>query len=150
MQNNADPCIYHKRSVKDNQECILIIAVYVDNHLIASNNTGALQLEKKRLGERFEMEVEGKVHYILGMSVMRSRKERLLTIDQYVFLSSVLKRFVMEDCKPVAAALEPVAKFEKLDDNEVVVKLKEFKSVIQSLTQAQIGMRLHISAAVKY
>ena len=42
----------------------------------------------------------------------------------------------MEDCKPVAAALEPVAKFEKLDDNEVVVKLKEFKSVIQSLTYA--------------
>ena len=93
-------------------------------------------MEKKRLGERFEMEVEGKVHYILGMSVMRSRKERLLTIDQYVFLSSVLKKFVMEDCKPVAAALEPVAKFEKLDDNEVVVKLKEFKSVIQSLTYA--------------
>ena len=35
-QNDADPCIYHKRFIKDNQECILIIAVHFDDLLIAS------------------------------------------------------------------------------------------------------------------
>ena len=120
-ENNADPCIYHKRFITENQECILIIAVYVDNLLIASNDTNTLQLEKKRLGERFEMEGEGQVHYILGICVMRNLKERFLTINQLAFLLSVLKRFGMEDCKPEAAPLEPGEKFEKLNDNKVVV-----------------------------
>ena len=78
-------------------------------------------MEKKRLGERFEMEGEGQVHYILGICVMRNLKERLLTINQLAFLLFVLKRFGMEDCKPEAAQLEPGEKFEKLNDNKVVV-----------------------------
>ena len=56
---DADPCIYHKRFIKYILECILIIAVYVDDVIIASNDTEALQLEKKILGELFEMEDEG-------------------------------------------------------------------------------------------
>lgn len=102
MENDADLCIYPKLFIKNNQKCILIIAVYVDGRLIASNNTDTIQLEKKRLGERFEMEDEGEVHYILGMSVMPNRKEKLLTIDQHAFLWSVLKRFRIKDFKLVA------------------------------------------------
>ena len=111
MQNDADTCIYHKQFIKDNQECILIIAVYFGDLPNASNNTDTLQLEWKRLGERFEMEEESEVHYILGICSMLNRKERLLTIDQHAFLSSVLKRFNMEDFKPVATLLESGAKF---------------------------------------
>ena len=57
------------------------------------------------------MEEESEVHYILGIYFMLNRKERLLTIDQHAFLSSVLKRFNMEDFKPVATLLESGAKF---------------------------------------
>ena len=56
---DADPRIYHKRFIKYILECILIIAVYADDVIIASNDTEALQLEKKILGELFEMEDEG-------------------------------------------------------------------------------------------
>ena len=105
MQNDADPCTYHKWVIKDNQKCILFIAVYVNDLLIASNNTDTLLLEKKRLGEHFKMEDKREVHYILRMSVMWNRKEKLLTIDQHTFLSSVLERFGMENCKPVATVL---------------------------------------------
>ena len=100
MQIDADLCIYHKWFIKDDQECILIIAVYVDDFLIALNSTHAFQLEKKRLGEHLEMEDECEVHYILGIYVMRNQKEGLLTIYQHAFLLSVLKRFGMEDYKP--------------------------------------------------
>ena len=82
------------------------------------------------------------------MSAIRNQKERLLSIDQHTFLSSALNRFGMEDWKPVAAPLKPGAKFEKPNDNEVEVKLKEFQSVIGSLTYASIGTRPDIRAAV--
>ena len=94
------------------------------------------------------MEDEDEVHYILEICVLRNRIERLLTIDQHALLSSVLKRFGMEDCRPVATPLLPRAKFGKPSDYEVVVKLKEFQSVIGSLTYGSIGMRPAISAAV--
>ena len=108
-QKNADPCIYHKRFIKENQDCTLKIAVNVDDLLIASNDTNAIQLKKRRLGQRFEMEDEGQVHYILGICIMWNLKERLLTINQFAFLLSMLKRFGMEDCKPEAAPVEPGA-----------------------------------------
>ena len=92
-------------SHKGQSKCILFIAVYVNDLLIASNDTDTLLLKKKRLGEHFKMEDEGEVHYVLGMSVMWNRKEKLLTIDQHTFLSSVLERFGMENCKPVATLL---------------------------------------------
>ena len=136
MQIDADLCIYHKWFIKDDEECILIIAVYVDDFLIALNSTHAFQLEKKRLGEHLEMEDECEVHYILGICVMRNQKEGLLTIYQHAFLLSVLKRFGMETM--------PEVKFEKLNDDEVVVKLKEYQYVIGSLTYASIEMRPNI------
>lgn len=148
IQNDADPCIYLKRFIKDGQEVILLIAVYVDDLLIASNNDKELLSEKKQIGERFDMGDEGEVHYILGMAVKRNRKDGVLTIDQHAFLSSVLKRFGMEDCKPVATPLEPNTKFKKLRDDEEPVNLKEYQSVIGCLTYASIGTRPDLSAAV--
>ena len=100
VQNDADPCIYLKRFVKEGKEVILLIAVYVDDLLIASNNDKELISEKKQISKRFKMGDEGEVHYILGMAINRNRKDGVLTIDQHAFLSSMLKRFGMDDCKP--------------------------------------------------
>ena len=57
---------------------------------------------KKQISKRFKMGDEGEVHYILGMAINRNRNDGVLTIDQHAFLSSMLKRFGMDDCKPVA------------------------------------------------
>lgn len=64
------------------------------------------------------MKEESEVHYILGIYFMLNRKERLLTIDQHAFLSPVLKRFSMEDFKPVTTPLESGAKLK----NSVTMK----------------------------
>ena len=81
------------------------------------------------------MEDRSEAHYILRIAVKHNRSKILLTIDQYAFLSSVLKRFRMEECKPVDTPLEPGAKFE---------------SAIGYLTYASIGIgtRPDISTAV--
>ena len=120
--------------------------MYVDDLLIASNNDKELISEKKQISKRFKMDDEGEVHYILGMAINRNRKDGV--IDQHTFLSSMLKRFGMDDCKPVSTPLEPNTKFEKLKDDEKPVNLKEYQSVIGCLNYASIGTRPDLSAAV--
>jgi hypothetical protein len=47
------------------------------------------------------------------MSVKRNREARTLTINQpSKYLEGVLKRFGMQECKPVSTPLEPGRKFE--------------------------------------
>ena len=106
-QSTADPCIYSEIEVKDGKKCIMIIAVYVDDTLLASNDDQMLRAEKAKLGERFEMDDRGQVHYLLGMSIQRERESKILTISQKSYLENILKRFGMQDCKPVSTPLEP-------------------------------------------
>ena len=51
--------------------------------------------------EYFDMEDQREVHFCFGMSINQNRKQSVLTIDQRTNLADVLKRFGMDDCKPL-------------------------------------------------
>ena len=125
-----------------------MIALYVDDTIIVSNDTDFLKAEKLKLKTRFEMEDLGEISYLLGMRITRDRKARTLTIDQNLYLKSVLERFGMSQCKPVATPLEPGKRFEKLPDNEQPVNVSEYQAVLGSLIYASVATRPDLSAAV--
>ncbi len=103
----ADPCVYMKSvKRKDGKIDLVIIALYVDDILFFSNNTKMLKEEKLALAKRFKVEDLGELHYVLGMSVKRNHRLRTLSIGQTKYLEGVLKRFDMENCKPVSTPLE--------------------------------------------
>ena len=60
VQNLADPCIYYKSEIVDGKKVIALIAVYVDDSIICSNELSVLNAEKKDLSEHFEMDDRGK------------------------------------------------------------------------------------------
>ena len=60
----------------------MIIALYVDDILLATNDVEMLAAEKAKLKQQFEMEDQGEFHYCLGMSIKRDRAGRVLTINQ--------------------------------------------------------------------
>ena len=107
IQSNADPCIYYQSKVVDGKQFIIIVAIYVDDTIICSNDVNMPKDEKKRLSNRFEMDERGEIHFILGMEVTRDRKNRIMTIDQKSYLTNILIRFGMTDCKPVSTPIEP-------------------------------------------
>ena len=73
--SSADSCLYIKSMQKDAKKVdFVIIALYVDDILIISNNIEMVNEEKQLLSERFEMVDQGELHYILGMSVHRDRE----------------------------------------------------------------------------
>ena len=142
--SDADPCIY----VKHNQGKIVIIALYVDDTIIASNCNEMLLDAKKMLNEKFDMTDLGEVKSILGMSVERNRAKGVLTINQSAYLRSVLERFGMADCNPVSTPMEPGKHYEKTPDDEEGFNTREFQALIGSLVYASIATRPDISEAV--
>ena len=148
VQNPADPCIYCKTVNKCGKQCLIIIAVYVDDTILAANDMELLRAEKANLSNRFEMEDLGEIHYCLGMAIERDRNAKVLMIHQKSYLKNVLKRFGMEDCKPISTPMDPNVKFEKLADDEKSTNIQEYQAMIGSLTYASIATRPDLSSAV--
>ena len=59
---------------------------------------------KKALTETYKMTDMGQLHRSIGLRV--TRDNNLLHIDQQQYAETVLKRFGMEDCRPVATPME--------------------------------------------
>src|SRR5215216_4561184 len=78
---------------------ITIVAVYVDDLIILSNDTTSLNKIKAELGKRFEMKDLGEIRFCLGIQVMRNRKERTIRISQAKYIENILDRFNMLNCK---------------------------------------------------
>ena len=149
IQSDADPCIYYKCENINGKRIIVIMVVYVDDTIICSNDTATLQAEKKKLCERFEMDDRGELHHILGMQVKRDRSKKRLTIDQNIYLKDVLKRFGMENCKPVSTPVEPGKKFSKLiEEKDAFDDVRMYQAAIGSLNYAAIATRPDLSVAV--
>ena len=102
-QMESDSCLYMK-SVKDPNGVIkfVILSIYVDDILLFSNDTSMLDEEKKLIGSKFKIDDMGEVKYILGMLIRRDRERGKMTISQPKYLEGILKRFGMDQSKPVS------------------------------------------------
>ena len=146
---SADPCVYIKSvKRKDGKIDFVIIALYVDDIILCSNNMNMLKKEKLALAKRFKVEDLGELHYVLGMSVKRNHRSRTLSISQTKYLEGVLKRFSMENCKPVSTPLEQGRKFEPFSEDEEPVDVQAYQMAIGCLTYVTTVSRPDLSAAV--
>ena len=134
-KSKADKCIYVK-SVKEANGHIsfVILGVYVDDIIPVSNDPAMLKAEKAALCERFEMIDQGEIHYLLGLSIKRDRESRTLTISQLNYTEKVLRKFGMENCKPVSTPLEPGRKFQQLSSSEEPFDIPTYQQAIGCLT----------------
>eukprot|EP00794_Sanderia_malayensis_P016556 gene16556-biopygen13988 len=148
-QSAADSCIYTKvQPRKDGKSSFIILALYVDDILISSNDPQMLEAEKKSLSRRFEMQDLGDAKYCLGMLIQRDRDNKKLYISQKSYLESILKRFEMFESKPVATPMEVGKVFKKLSEDEEQFDIKQYQAAIGSLNYAMIATRPDICSAV--
>jgi hypothetical protein len=75
------------------------------------------------------------------MLVKRDRKLRTLTISQPKYLEGILKRFNMEQCKPVSTPMEQGRQFHELPENESAVDVQEYQKSIGCLTYVTTATR---------
>ena len=108
----------------------MILAVYVDDTILASNDDEMLKSEKAKLSARFEMEDQGPIHYCSGMSVKCDNEAKFLSISQKAYLENVLQQFGMYDCKPVSTLIEPGQKYDKSPDDQDLVDIQRYQAAI--------------------
>ena len=141
---SADSCLYMKR--KDGK--FVIMAVYVDDIIPISNNTELLRAEKEAICKQFKMVDNGAIEYFLGMMIKRDREQRTLSISQPNYIESVLAKFGMSECKPVATPVEAGVKYEKRSCDDESCDVRQYQRAIGCLTYLSTSTRPDIAATV--
>ena len=80
------------------QNEIILVAVYVDDLLVAGPNIGLINDFKSDLKGAFHMSDLGELNYFLGLQI--SRLHDGLFISQEKYALDLLEKFNMLECKP--------------------------------------------------
>jgi hypothetical protein len=80
--------------------------------------------------DEFEMSLLGELSFFLGLQI-RQRNQGIF-ISQNKYIREMLKRFRMEDCKPIITLMQINCKLSK-DDNSKSTYQRQYKSMIGSL-----------------
>ncbi|MCV5002720.1 reverse transcriptase domain-containing protein, partial [Escherichia coli] len=94
-QNIDEPCVYKLI----NEQTVVFLVLYVDDILLIGNNVVKLSEVKNWLAEQFQMKDLGNANYVLGIQILRDRKNKLLILSQASYVDKVLARFSMQDSK---------------------------------------------------
>ena len=100
IRNPADHCVY-KKQVGDK---IIIVVVWVDDLVIASDSMKLMEEFKTSMKSQFRMKDLGAITSFLGIDFKQSQGE--IKINQSRFILKILQRFGMTDCKPRSTPCE--------------------------------------------
>ena len=95
IQNMDEPCVYKKHE----ENAVAFLVLYVDDILLIGNDIGVLSTVKVWLASTFDMKDLGEASYILGIKLLRDRKNKIIGLSQASYIDKVLSRFSMENSK---------------------------------------------------
>jgi hypothetical protein len=78
----------------------------------------------------FEMSLLGELSLFLGLQIRQ--RNQVIFISQTKYIIEMLKRFGMEDCKPVINPMQTSCKLSKDDDSKSIDQ-RQYRSMIGSL-----------------
>jgi hypothetical protein len=105
---STDKCIYMRKTRRGNEENMVLIAVYVDDIIIASNSMEEINNLKENLAKIFQMKDMGQIKYCLGIEF--NVKKNKVTMSQKKYVDDLLKRLGMENSKEVSTPMDPNVK----------------------------------------
>lgn len=129
------------------QSDFMIVALYVDDCYLFYRKDSQC---KKKLLEVLESEFNinnlGHIQSYLGVRVTRDRKNKTLTLDQSVYIKSILKRYNMVDCKAVSTPMVPNNRLLK-EDECLNDEQYQYRQLIGSLMYLSVCSRPDIAFA---
>ena len=73
--------------------------LYVDDILLMGNDVGLLTNVKKWLAAKFQMKDLGEMQFVIGIQIIRDRKNKTLTLSQASYIEKMLVRYSMHNSK---------------------------------------------------
>lgn len=97
--------------------------------LVACKSMERIKDLKQQLSSRFEIKYLGAARRILGIDIVRDRKECVLMLFQEGYLEKVLRTYNMENSKPVNTPMGVHFKLASATKEEVIVNSEYMRSV---------------------
>lgn len=102
-----------ERCVFKNENCDLLLAIYVDDGIIMVNNERQINKLIQELQQKFEISIYTKVESFLGIEI--KREENKIILSQKTYMKTILERFNMSEAKP---AVTPIITKGKQEENK--------------------------------
>eukprot|EP00253_Pinus_taeda_P002979 PITA_02979 len=125
-KGSADSDLY----IKIENDKLLILVVYVDDIIFGSNEEDMSQSFALVMQKEFEMSLLGELTYFLGLQIQQ--KEEGIFLSQTKYLKQILKKYGMEDAKPVCIPMVTRCSL-SANDESAAVHQPTYKSMIESL-----------------
>eukprot|EP00253_Pinus_taeda_P009829 PITA_09829 len=109
---------------------LLILVVYVDDIIFGSNEEAMSQSFALVMQKEFEISLLGELTYFLGLQIQQN--EGGIFLSQTKYLKQILKKYRMEDSKPVCTPMVTGCSL-SANDELVAVHQPTYKSMIGSL-----------------
>ena len=126
----------------------LCIGVYVDDIVLAGRNEERIKEVKDVLSAKFDIKDIGKLHHFLGISVVQDETQKYAWLGQPTYTEKLLKKFGMQDCKPVGTPVDVGTKLEKATSEEESIDQQLYQSAVGSLMYLSVSTRPDIAFAV--
>ena len=91
---------------------------------------------------------KAELNHFLGVKIVQNHKTGTIWIGQRIYTEGILKRFGMENCKPLATPVDPGLKLTKGTEDSEYVDETHYQSVVGSLLYLSMRTRPDITFAV--
>ena len=142
-QTPSDPCLY----VSTEGE-MFFVAIYVDDILLAGKSNKKMDEVKKTLGKHFKMKDMGQLSYFLGVKVVQNKENGSIWIGQPCYTEEILKRFTMDQAKPMKTPVNACEKLNQATEDSETVDKNLYQSAVGSLLYLSTHTRPDIAFAV--
>ena len=123
-----------------------MIAVYVDDLLIASNDEEIVVNLKRGIKKEFQIKDLREAKYCLGIEFKQEDGRVSLSQDKYVI--ELLKKFNMSDCNPQGTPASPTSRLKAGMDARKPTKNPQYRELVGSLMYLSVATRPDIRHSV--
>lgn len=143
VQIASDPCVYLS-SEGEVSRCVL--AVYVDDMIIAAKTLCQVNYVKRSLKRRFAVQDMGELHHFLGIQVVKNNGN--IWIGQPLFIERTISKYRMEDANPSATPMDVNSKLVKSSEEDELCDKMLYQSAVGSLMYLSVATRPDITYPV--
>ena len=115
---------------KNKENGFLIVQIYVDDIIFGATNKSLTKEFANLMSNEFEMSMMGELNYFLGLQIKQTPGGTWIHQQKYV--KELLKRFKMDDAKPIDTPIAPATKLD-LEGTGSTIEQKLYRGMIGSL-----------------
>ena len=106
-RSHIDHSVFYKKNGHEH----IIIAVAMDDMAVTSRRKSDAMKFKSNVRQHWEITDHGPIQWFLSFEIKRNRESRTISINEHVYIDSMVEKFRLTSAKPVSTPMEPNAQF---------------------------------------